>query len=145
MTAERIIRVIRVRILWLLLPLASPLASSCSTSQPPQAGSESHTAQWVKVKESPPTWYPRGVSADHPTDHNNGEWIYTEDEVGTRYFIPIHGLPPDRRQALLADAWASRSPEKSQRIHDEESRRKFGSAASYILGGPILSLGGMGL
>jgi hypothetical protein len=145
MSAERIFREIRIVSLWLLLPILASFASSCSNTTPSGTSSGINSAQWVKVKKQPPTWYPRGIPADFSTDHKDGEWIDTEDEVGTRFFIPLRGLPPDRRNALLSEALAARTSEKSQRIHDEETKRKFGSAAIYLLVAPILAFGGAGL
>ena len=97
--------------------------TSCqTTSTPPDAtrvAMSSAAAKWVMVSSQPPTYYPRGVPADCPTDHWSGEWVITGDERGTRYFIPLHGLD-GKRQALVHDALAARSPRKLAQIADEE-------------------------
>lgn len=98
---------------------------SCATSASPgRAGRKAHQepgADWVKVQSRPPTWYPRGVPADAPNDHQSGEWVYTENAQGDRYFIPLHGLPTERRARLRNEAMAARSPEKMNRILREDS------------------------
>jgi hypothetical protein len=46
---------------------------------------------WVKVSSRPPTFYPRGVAVNVPTDCQSGEWVDTADAQAPRYFIPLHG------------------------------------------------------
>ena len=99
--------------------------SACSTTAPPRQGGAvvppAPSQNWVKVSANPPTWYPRGVSADCPTDHHNGEWIYTENSQNARYFIPLRSLPQDRRAGLLDEALAARAPGKVARIAREDA------------------------
>ena len=126
------------------LALASALVSSCATTTqaPPVATTQprqvaaSLDKRWVKVHANPPTWYPRGTSADCTTGCMDGEWVYTEDPQGTRLFIPLRGLAADRRKALLAEAFAARTPAKIRRITTEEAKLRAGEkagAASIIL------------
>jgi hypothetical protein len=87
---------------------------SCSTSR--EVDSSTHVVPkmskgWVKVSSEPPTWYPRGVPADHPTDYRSGEWIHLKDTANTRFFIPLHGLLTEKRKALEAEAMAARHPD----------------------------------
>ena len=79
------------------------------------------STNWVKVSSNPQTWYPRGVPADCPTDHHNGEWVYTENSQNARYFIPLHSLPQNRRADLLDEALAARTPDKVARIAREDA------------------------
>jgi len=83
--------------------------------------------KWVKVRSAPPIWYPRGVSTDCPTDHRNGDWVYTEDAAGTRFFIPRHGLSKERRNVLLNEAAAARN-ENNIAIRDCADDRERHSA-----------------
>lgn len=104
--------------------------TSCqTTSTPPDAtrvAMSSAAAKWVMVSSQPPTYYPRGVPADFPTDHWSGEWVITGDERGTRYFIPIQGLEKTSRQDFVTDAQSRWSEKKRARIvaEDREIRDK---------------------
>jgi hypothetical protein len=74
---------------------------------------------WVKVSSHPPTFYPRGVPTDCPTDYQSGDWIYTEDASDTRFFIPLKGIAPAKRQALVQEAQALRSEKKRNLIEND--------------------------
>ena len=95
---------------------------------------------WVKVSSQPPTYCPRGVAADHPTDHCSGEWVYTDDENGTRYFIPLRGLG-DRREALVHDALSARSERKLAQVDAEDRKLFLRDAKNAALAGPPASAG----
>lgn len=98
----------------------------------PAAVTRSH---WVKVSSRPPTFYPRGVAADCPTDHWAGEWVFTGDDLGTRYFIPFHGLGVDR-QSLLHLALAARSERKLTQIAIENEEIQARNIRNMALFGP---------
>ena len=117
------------------------LVTSCSTTPKAQEVNPAPPSQWVKACSQPPTWYPRGTAANCVTDHTTGEWIYTEDAQGTRFFIPLHGLPADRRKTLLAEAFAARNPDKSRRIANEETGRKIATAVGIVVVAPFMALG----
>ncbi len=128
------------------LVILAAVTSSCATSK--KSDPSTHVApaigrSWVKVKSKPPTWYPRGVPADHPTDFYSGEWFYLEDTADTRFFIPIHGLLPDKRKALKAEAMAARHPDTIQRITSEERVRKSKGVLSAIIVAPFMAIGEM--
>jgi hypothetical protein len=89
----------------LLVSCASP-----SKNQPAPIVSQ----HWVNVSSHPPTFYPRGVAPDCPTDSRSGEWVYTGDAKGTRFFIPLRGIVGIPRQTLVQEAMDARS-EKIQR------------------------------
>ena len=101
--------------------------SSCSTTAPPRQGGAvmppAPSTNWVKVRSNPPTWYPRGVPADCPTDYYNGEWVFTENSQNSRFFIPLRNLPYNRRADLLDEALAARTPEKVARIAREDAEQ----------------------
>jgi hypothetical protein len=107
----------------MILP-AALLLSQCA----PTAGKRPQTdtvvpvssQRWVKVSSRPPTFYPRGVAADSPTDHQSGEWVHTGDAQDTRYFIPLHGLVGVPRQTLVNEALSARSKQKVSQIAAED-------------------------
>jgi hypothetical protein len=119
-----------------LAPLFAVLAlASCGTSSPGKPGSVAlQPAHWYKVKTNPPTYFPKGVSADHPTTASDGMWVMTGDSAGTRYFIPARGCDTT---GLIAEAMAARTPEERQRIEKAGAREinpagVLGAAANGI-------------
>lgn len=136
-----------------LLPVSTCLlfaiaAMSCQTNTKPPTASVQQPAMrknWMKVSSQPPTYYPNGVAADSPTDHWSGEWVYSNDENGSRYFIPIHGLGTVTRQSLVQEALSARSEKKLARIAAEDREiRKQGLRKSFILipANLLLAIGG---
>lgn len=131
------------------LCVAVAMITSCANTpdRPPietqttQSGSHS----WRKVRSNPPTWYPHGVAADHPTDHHSGEWVYTEDAQGTRFFVPFHGLPKEQRNALIAEALAARNPDKVRRIENQEAGRIVATGATAAVTVPVMAAGAMAI
>ncbi len=71
---------------------------------------------WHKVDHSPPTYFPKGVPADHPTAFSDGSWVFTGDKAKTRYFIPLHGVAS---KSLKREAMARRTPEKQRKLDKE--------------------------
>jgi len=74
---------------------------------------------WVNVSSHPPTFYPHGVAVDCPTDYQSGEWIYTGDAQGTRFFIPLRGIVGIPRQSLVQEALDARSERVKRQIAHE--------------------------
>lgn len=116
--------------------LAAGMLGSCGTTAvPPEhaAGNaasmpsrdRSVTRNWVKVRDKPPVWVPRGVAADVlvSSDHRNGEWVFARDDRDTRFYIPLHGLPHDRRDALVREALAMRDA-PACRAYERQWRRE---------------------
>lgn len=96
--------------------LAALTLVSCSTEPQARQGSTPVTLQpahWYKARSNPPTYFPKGVPADHPTDFDEGSWVMTGDAVGTRYFIPVRGV--DSR-ALTAEALTTMTPERRKEL-----------------------------
>jgi hypothetical protein len=103
-----------------------------------RTATKSPSPEWVKVHAKPPTWFPRGVPADCPTDSENGEWVITENSQNTQYFIPLRGLTKERRNKLLHEALADRSPNKKNRIAREDaSQIAKGCAATLFYLSPL--------
>ncbi len=78
------------------------------------------SGHWVQVSKRPPTFYPRGVSANCKTDCNSGEWVYAGDAAGSRFFIPLHGLGNMSRKTLVNEALAARSEQLVDQIAAED-------------------------
>ena len=116
----RISRLPAVLILTATLLLSQCAPTPSKDTQPLATAVAVPSQHWVKVSSRPPTYYPRGVAADCPTDCQSGEWVDTEDAWGTRFFIPLHGLGGPSRQTLLQEAWSARSRHKIERIAAEQ-------------------------
>lgn len=85
---------------------------SCGTGSPTKPVSSPvalQSSHWFKAKSDPPTYFPKGVPADHPTTYKDGSWVMTGDAAGTRYFIPLRGV--DSR-TLTAEAMSTMTPER---------------------------------
>jgi hypothetical protein len=131
----------------LCLALLAAFTSSCATSgksDPSTHVEPTISRSWVKVSSKPPTWFPRGVPADHPSDFKSGDWVYVEDPKGTRFFIPLHGISKDRRKVLQSEALAARHPATVQRIKNGEVVRKTKAVGSFIVMLPFMALAGLG-
>jgi hypothetical protein len=119
------------------------MAISCQTATPPAADVTKGPTQshWVKVSSQPPTYYPRGVAADHPTDHWSGEWVDTGDDHGTRYFIPFRELGGIDRQRLVNEALSARSERKLAAIADEDEEIRLRNIRNVAFYGPPVYAG----
>lgn len=95
---------------------------------------------WVKVSSRPPTFYPRGVAADCPTDCQSGEWVHTGDALNSRYFIPLHGCGGIPRQTLVKEALAARSARKQLRSSAEDCAICIKETGNIVVGVPLTML-----
>jgi hypothetical protein len=128
-------------LLSVLITLSSPFLNQCAPTHASKPGTPAVPAvvssHWVQVSSRPPTFYPRGVSAECPTDIASGEWVTTGDAKGTRYFIPVSCPPGVPRKTLVNEAISARSSQKIQQIEDETraiEREQFAeNAASFSL------------
>jgi len=119
-----------------LLFAAGPL-TSCGTSRSTKPVSRPVSLQsshWFKAKNDPPTYFPKGVPADHPTTYKDGSWVMTGDAAGTRYFIPVRGVDT---QALTAEAMSTRTLAERKRIEkrdhaDIKLSEAFGKGAEEL-------------
>jgi hypothetical protein len=99
-----------------LLFLMGSLASCSSSSNPdsktsPVAFQPNH---WHKVRSNPPTYFPKGVPADHPTRFSDGSWVFTGDKADTRYFIPAGGVASKN---LITEAMATMTPNRRKEVN----------------------------
>lgn len=125
----------------LILP-AALLLSQCAPTPPkntqPQAAAATVLSRhWVKVSSHPPTFYPRGVAADCPTDCQSGEWVHTGDAQDTRYFIPLRGLTKERRMGLRGEALAARTPTKMRQIARDDAAQVSGTCLGLLCVPPL--------
>jgi hypothetical protein len=95
--------------------------SSCATTPHTNPSVQpAPNAKWVKVRNTPPTWCPRGTPAGCATDGQSGEWVDTGDAANTRFFIPFHGPSETPRRTLVNEALAARNEWKKRQIIDED-------------------------
>ena len=85
------------------------------------------SGNWVKVRKSPPTYFPKGTPKDHATGMLDGHWILSGDTNDTRFFIPANATPRPR-QELVAEARAAMTPEARDR------QRKGNNSADFKVG-----------
>ena len=118
------------RLLGCLMALLTAVAlPSCQTITPPTSAQES--GHWHMVRNNPPTYFPKGIPADHPTGVNDGYWVSSGDARGTRYFIPSNGTGSP--EALIAEAQATMTPAAK----DELNRKRRESDVHDTIGGTI--------
>lgn len=115
---------------------------ACAPTQPPAAPIlPAPNPHWVQVGTHPPTYYPRGIAVDCPTDCHSGEWVDAGDAAGRRFFIPFRsggGIP---RQTLVREAWSARSAEQVRRITAEDRAILRQNVSDAILYGPLVGTG----
>ena len=119
--------------------LAAVLLVSCQATAPPVARpSAPRSDHWVKVASHPPTYYPRGVPADAPNGPGDGEWVFTGDEQGTVFYLPLrnHGKVP--RDVLLAEARSARSKKRLQEIARRDRELQMEAVVGATFGLPLL-------
>lgn len=111
-----------VLLVFLLNQCAPKLASTGPASSAPR-----HVdAHWRKVSSRPPTFYPRGVSEDCPTDWSSGDWVHTYDALGSRYFIPLRVPGGVSRSDLVKEALSLRMKAKPRDIElDDKDDRAY--------------------
>lgn len=120
-----------------LLFLLGSLAS-CSTSSHSDSESAPVTFQpnhWHKVRSSPPTYFPKGVPADHPTSFSDGNWVLTGDKADTRYFIPLRGVAS---KSLVREANTTMTPNRLKEI-DKAGDTDW--QVDELVGGSLMGLG----
>jgi hypothetical protein len=125
----------------MILPAALLLSQCAPTGGTPRTTTTVASSQhWVKVSSRPPTFYPRGVAAGCPTDHQSGEWVHTGDAQDTRYFIPFHGLGGQSRQDLVNEMLSMRSERKLNQLAAEDRK----SLGRFVILIPINAMGMLG-
>lgn len=100
-----------------LLTALAVAVTSCGKLPPPYTGPKAlESGKWKQVKKQPPTYYPKGVSANAPTDLHDGFWVRSRKPDGPRFFIPADGVGPHSAEELITEAQASadRLPDPSE-------------------------------
>ena len=121
----------------LALLLATCSLVSCQTSTAHSALKSGH---WRQVSGNPPTYFPKGVAADHPTGVREGYWVSSGDEKGTRFFIPVRDtqLPTDE---LIAEAHASMTPAAKEELKQKQAEGKAKDVAGGVASGVAGTIG----
>ena len=116
-TAGRLTRLTAI-LLALLIGL-----NSCQSTSPAYAGPAAlHSGNWVRVQKRPPTYFPKGLPANSPTQPWDGSWVETGDRAGSRFFIPAHGIGELTPTQLTAEAQAMVQPSRRKAQLDEVAR-----------------------
>jgi hypothetical protein len=115
---------------------------SCGTNSnekaaPPVAFNASH---WHRVNNDPPTYFPKGVPANHGTEFSDGYWVSTGDKKGSRYFIPARRADT---MALIAEAQAAMTPEKAAQLERDDHDADLNDVAGNVVKGGILTVLGL--
>ena len=135
---------VRLKVVLLLGIGLTSCAPSSSKWQPatksPSTATQAASANWVKVRSNPPTWYPRGTRTDYPTDFRSGEWVSTGDRQGSRYFIPVHVTGTIPRQTLVKEALAAGSTRKQVGIATEDCVECLKTTGNLVVGVPLTIL-----
>jgi len=58
---------------------------------------------WYLAKKNPPTYYPKGFSADELATNETGHWVILR-KYKTRWFIPYDGVTNFTQQELYVEA-----------------------------------------
>lgn len=88
------------------------------------------------VGDSPPVYYPKGLTADAPTAYKDGCWIYARDDADTRFFIPLGGHGGIGQQQLIDEARAATGPVERKRLERETLVKRtvfWGLFPSFLL------------
>jgi hypothetical protein len=103
-------------------------------------GSKPTTLQpenWYKVREKPPTYFPKGVSKNHPTEQSDGMWVTTGDAAGTLYFIPNRGVGTT---TLVAEALTQVTPQQRKLQNRSEDSSLSPGIVKDAIGGTAVAI-----
>ena len=131
-----------------ILGLSFLLGNLASCSSGSKSSATFQPNHWYKVRSNPPTYFPKGVPAGHPTGFSDGSWVYSGDKDKTRYFIPAHSVATKN---LVAEAMSTMTAEGRKEL-DKNNPGDVGQAigttvknGSIVVGFGILRvLFGMG-
>ncbi len=96
---------------------------------------------WVKIAAHPPTYFPRGVSANVPTTLHHGEWVETGDARGSRYFIPFKLPAGTSRRSLIEEAQSARTVKRLRQIQAEDAEMLKNRTIDSTKSAPLIALG----
>lgn len=134
---------------YIILALATGLLTSCGSNAPGKpkpigpVSSALHSGHWKRVRTNPPTYFPAGTPADHPTDYLDGVWVDSGDSQGSRFFIPDHGTALSQEH-LVAEAQQAMTPEAKAALKGKGRRIVAGDIAGKTLEGVFSVIGAMG-
>jgi hypothetical protein len=132
----------------LTLVLAVCSLASCGTNsagKPISNPVAMKSGHWFKARSQPPTYFPKGFPADHPTTAADGFWVETGDTAGSRYFIP-----DDRSDGkmLYDEALSMRSEKILRECAEDERKRRNRKVQNYAMLIPlnlVLAIGQTGV
>jgi hypothetical protein len=119
---------------------------SCQTATPDVTNARD-SGHWKQIRSTPPTFFPRETPIDHPVGFEDGYWVHSGDEKGTRFFIPIRhtDIPSDQ---LIAEAQACMTPEAKKsllrRQRDFDAKNAAGNIAGQAGKGFLWLISGLG-
>ena len=90
------------------------------------------------VASKPPTYYPRGVPADAPTNWGDGEWFRICDTAGTRYFIPFKTPAGTNRERLVSEVCSLRTDDYQRQTAAEDAAGTKDQAKRFVKHSPVL-------
>lgn len=114
---------------------------SKKSNTPGPVPSALQSGHWHQVRKNPPTYFPKGIPADHPTEFRDGSWVYSGDQRDSRFFIPAHGtrIP---QLTLIAEAQQTMSPEARRELQRQGRRFHPGTIATKTADGIGKVVGG---
>lgn len=127
--------------------LALVFFSQCSHSPLPAVATSSKVEWYISAKEPVLTYCPKGASVPvHQGGQSSGEeFVYLADQR-TRYYIPPHGYPLHRQQAIAlkqASIAASETRlDKTSHLTHKAAKTCFEIAAALILSFMVAVAGG---
>ena len=96
------------------------------------------TGHWTKVRKNPPTYFPKGMPADHQTDFRSGYWVMPGGAQGNQFFVPLRGYGALSEKDLIAEAWAAATPTERARLEEEARREDRYRNIRKIVGLPLI-------
>lgn len=130
---ERVMResvMMRTLSVGLALTVATLLGACQSTPTSQQEGKSTNDAQqalvdrpkllenWYLVSREPPTFYPKGLPEDAPTEGGHGEWVEARNRT-VRWFVPYGGVGELSIEQLRKEAF-----DWQRQVHKIQQRRK---------------------
>ena len=147
--ADPPIRLMKTPLCILITALTAGLLASCKSSAPGKPEkkpigpvySALQSGNWQRVQTKPPTYFPKGIPADHPTDYRDGFWVNSGDSQGSRFFIPARGSSISQEQ-LIAEAMEAMTPEAREELKRQGKGNFMGDITSKTVGGVSKVFGG---
>ena len=99
------------------------------------------SGHWQLIRKKPPTYFPKGIPADHPTDFRDGSWVYAGDKQSSRFFIPAHGTKVPQL-TLIAEAQQAMTPAARKELERQGKKIQAGAFTAKTVKGVTSFVGG---